>query len=151
MTTPTFTPNPLTVGIGVAERSLRALLDQKLQAAGLTFPQWTVLTMLGSAGALSSSELIDRQLEGHVVPDRNAAQSTLDTMLTAALIVPSTDDPTTLTLTPTGESTFLPLRQAVAQTSATILGNLPAPDVEATLRTLTKITTRATTHLTPTS
>jgi hypothetical protein len=59
-------PSPvpsLSIDIGQAERALRGLLERQLQAADLSFPEWTTLTVV-RAGSMSVADLVERQLPG---------------------------------------------------------------------------------------
>src|SRR5438046_2961278 len=81
----TETP-PLTKYIGEVERSLRAILDQLLEQAGLSFPSWTVVMIVDASGPREASDLIDQQLKAHVVPDATAAQATVDDLIVSGLL-----------------------------------------------------------------
>ncbi|QSA97303.1 MarR family winged helix-turn-helix transcriptional regulator [Methylococcus sp. EFPC2] len=77
---------PLTHAIGLAERSMRALLERELDEAGLSFPDWIVLVFT-SAAPLDIEQVIQRQLDNHIVPDPTDVQRAIDRLVEAGLIV----------------------------------------------------------------
>jgi len=135
----------LTRDIGQAERAMRALLDRPLKKARLSFPEWTALVFLDSAGPLPREDLVQRLIGGRVVPDAAAARATLDFLLSEGLvgIDGSARDDVRLEPTAAGEAVYGPLRQAVSLITDELYGNLPLGDIEATNRTLTEIVRRA--------
>src|SRR5262249_56008149 len=72
------TTHSLTRDIGQAERAMRALLERLLKKARLSFPEWTVLVFLDSAGPLPREDLVRRLIGGHIVSDAAAARAPLD-------------------------------------------------------------------------
>lgn len=148
----TSTP-ALTRDIGQAERTLRALLERTLNESGLSFSDWTVLVSLDGANQLAASELVQRQVDGHVAPEA-AASATVDGLRTSGLIATAGEsagpvarrteggDPL-LTLTSAGQAVYQPVRQSVLRITGELYGDLPAADLEATHRTLAEIARRA--------
>ncbi|HKH54524.1 MAG TPA: hypothetical protein VKA58_03635 [Propionibacteriaceae bacterium] len=148
----TTTP-ALTRDIGQAEHTMRALLERLLDEAGLSFPEWTVLIFLDGAGSLSLSELVQRQVDGRVVPEA-AARATVDGLLSRGLLAPADEahgaggpggdgeDPR-LAPTAAGEAVYRPARRTVARITDELYGDLPPADLEATHRTLAEVTSRA--------
>jgi DNA-binding MarR family transcriptional regulator len=149
----------LTREIGQAERTLRALLERHLDQAGLSFPEWTVLVFLDTAGPLSAGELIQRQLDGHVASER-AARAAIDRLRSAGLLrqaeevhgaeVRDGDDPARrLVPTPAAEAVYRAVRQTVSGLTDQIFADLPLGDVEVTRRTLMAVIRRAGAQLAP--
>jgi hypothetical protein len=130
----------LTRDIGEAERTLRALLERQLAGAGLSFPEWAVLSFLDGA-PLDRGELVRRQLRGSVVRDLGEAESTVDGLLASGLVAPRSGD--ALGLTDAGEARYQPVRQQVGRITDGLYRGLPAADVEATHRTLAEVARRA--------
>ena len=139
--------------IGQAERTMRALLEQLLDEAGLSFPEWTVLNFLDGAGPLARSELAQRQVKGRVVPEA-AARATVDGLQSRGLLAPADDaqgagwaddvgeDPR-LAPTAAGEAIYRPARRTVTRITDELYVDLPPADLEATDRTLAEVTRRA--------
>ena len=130
----------LTRSIGSAERSMRALLEQKLQSANLSFAGWTVLAFT-SAAPLRSSEVVQRQIAGHVIADVAGGQESIDSLVHAGLIAKSQDD--ILTHSEMGKTVFVRLSGEIEAITHNLYGDLPIEDLEATHRTLMEITKRA--------
>jgi hypothetical protein len=127
----------LSIQIGQAERSTRALLDRALAGAGLTFAEWTAYVLLDGAGPLGADVLLERQLAGRVAPEPEL-RATLARMQADGLLA---GDP--LTITPAGAARFVPLRDRVAAISADVYRDLPAADLEAARRVLGEVARRA--------
>lgn len=146
----TATP-PLTRDIGLAERTLGALLDRLLDDAGLSFPQWVVLNVLDDAGPLSSVELVRRQRAG-LAADEVGARAAVDGLRSSGLIAPVEDgaasgaaaeDDVPLAATAAARGLFEPLREKVRGITTELYGDLPSADLDATHRTLEEIARRA--------
>jgi DNA-binding MarR family transcriptional regulator len=118
---------------------MRALLEQKLQSANLSFAEWTVLAF--SAAPLSSSEVIQRQIAGHVVADAAGAQESIDSLVQAGFLATSQGD--VLAHSDKGKSVFTHLSGEVEGITRRLYGDLPIADLEATHRTLMEIAKRA--------
>ncbi|HMG42249.1 MAG TPA: hypothetical protein VK611_13005 [Acidimicrobiales bacterium] len=146
----TATTPPLTRYLGTAERTLRALLEQLSDEAGLSFPEWTTLVVLDTAGPLGRDELVRQQVAGRVAGEALAAAS-IDDLVSSGLIASAGDDDPRLSLTAAGEVVFRPLRQTVTRITDDLYGDLPPTDLAATRRTLEEITRRATAHLAATA
>jgi DNA-binding MarR family transcriptional regulator len=131
---------PLTRSVGLAERSMRALLEQKLARAKLSFSEWTVLAFT-SAAPLNSVEVVQRQIAGHVVADAAGAQEAIDSLVRAGFIAKSHGD--VLAHSEKGKTVFTHLSSEVEDITRSLYGDLPIPDLEATHRTLTEIAKRA--------
>jgi len=133
-------PPRLTRDIGVAERTLRAILNHHITAAGLTFTEWVDLTLLTSEGPQTDDELVATQVAGQVGPADEIREG-LDRLLVNGLV--ARDDAGQLTVTTAGHDVFGPLREQVGAVSAQVNGGLPADDVEAALRILDEVIARA--------
>ncbi len=139
MTTP-----PLTRDIGQAERAMGALLEPLLVEAGLSFPEWTVLVLLG-AGPLAPDELVRRQVGGRVAPEAEA-RAAVAGLLSGGLLAP-TGENSRLVTTAAGEAAYRPVRRAVDRITDGLYGDLPPADLEATSRTLAEVLRRANARL----
>jgi DNA-binding MarR family transcriptional regulator len=140
MTTPTI----LTRTIGQTERSMRRLLDRKLAAAGLSFPEWTTLVAVESA-PLTAEEIADRQLAGRAVDDRREALAIVEGLAARGLVgvEEAPDDHARYVLTARGRAVYEPLRDAVAHTVQSLFADLPSEDLDVVDRTLGEIMRRA--------
>jgi DNA-binding MarR family transcriptional regulator len=120
---------------------MRALLEQELSRANLTFPQWTALVFTSTI-PLPISQVFQRQLAGHVIATESEAQHSLSGMLSAGLL--SEDGVGTVSQTDSGRELFASLSKAVDSFTSALYGDLPPADLEATHRTLLEIAARAT-------
>ena len=110
-------PSPapsLSIDIGQTERTLRALLEERLQDAGLSFPEWTALSVVRAAGLMSVPDLVQRQAQGRVA-SADAALAAVRQLQARALLSPSPD--ARLALTDQGEALYAPLAAAVSGAS----------------------------------
>lgn len=130
----------LAQSIGSAERSMRALLEQKLRSANLSFAEWTVIAFT-SASTMDSEQVVQRQIGGHVTTNAAQAQRSIDTLISAGLIAISRGN--TLAHTAEGAALFLSLSSEVGEITGILYGDLPTADLEATHRTLMEIAKRA--------
>lgn len=136
MTAPTFLPQT----IGITENALRALLDHHLRGTGLTYATWVMLN-----GAAVSGGQIDRaRLESAAADalkiDRPDVAAGLDRLRSAGFVEA---DETAVRLTDAGMDEHTRVRQSLAESTGFVLRDLPDDDVDATMRTLTKIAERA--------
>lgn len=132
-----MTSAPLTRHIGTTERTLQALLNRRLSAANISFPEWTALVFI-SSGASSAADLTDRMVAGAVVP-REAVADVVAALRRRDLV--SADGP--LALTEAGRATYATLRAEVDRNVSDLMTGLPEADVEATRRTLDALRDRA--------
>lgn len=119
---------------------MRALLEQKLHSANLSFAEWTVLAFI-NASPLSSRQLVQRQISGHVVTDAADAQTAINSLIAGGFIATNQDN--MLTHTEKGAVVFKPLRTDIEELTRALYADLPSADLEATHRTLMEIATRA--------
>jgi DNA-binding MarR family transcriptional regulator len=131
---------PLTQSVGSAERSMRALLEQKLQEAGLSFPAWTVLVFI-NASPLSFEQVTQKQISGHVVSGTADTRRAVDNLIDAGLI--TANESAMLTHTEKGSILFMELSGKIKEITQALYGDLPSADLEATHRTLIEIAKRA--------
>lgn len=154
-----MTTTPLLTGrdIGQAESALRALLDRVLDSAGLSYLDWTVLSIVGAAGTLARSELMRRQSDAIKI-EAAAAASTVDHLRVSGLLdrvdgaragiaAPGEADDERLTLSESGTAVYGALRQRVNGITSDLWSDLPRADLEITHRTLVAITSRANARL----
>jgi len=131
---------PLTRSVGSAERAMRALLEHMLASKHLSFAQWTALVFTSFA-PLSTAEIVQRQLAGHVVGNEPEARQAVEDLIGLSLL---TGDPDKLLRhTEEGRDLFASLSKSVEQITGILFGDLPQADLEATHRTLLEIATRA--------
>lgn len=130
----------LTQSVGLAERSMRALLEQELREAELSFTDWTVLVFTNAA-PLDAAEVIRRLLDSHIVPDATDARRAIDRLAAVGLIIRQENQ---LVQTAKGIAVFSEYGGRAKELSQALYGDLPGPDLEATHRTLTQIAARAT-------
>jgi DNA-binding MarR family transcriptional regulator len=137
--TPTLTA-PI---IGQAERSLQALLEPKLAAAGITFPQWVVLLTHGRGGGTAGRAAVERQLCDGLKIDRSAAAGVVDGLIAGGLLAAVPGDADTTELTPAGRATFDPVDERVRATAERLFGGFAEQDLATAARVLLEITARA--------
>jgi DNA-binding MarR family transcriptional regulator len=119
---------------------MRALLEQKLQSANLSFAEWTALAFT-SAAPLKSDDVVQRQIAGHVIADAAGGHESIDSLVRAGLIAKSQGD--VLTHSEEGKALFVRLSGEVEGITRNLYGDLPVEDLEATHRILTEIAKRA--------
>ncbi|NJM81357.1 MAG: hypothetical protein HC844_01710 [Tabrizicola sp.] len=132
------TAEPLTRYLGKAERTLQSLLQTQLRAAGMTFPEWAVLTFL-SGGPLTRQQLTDAVVKGHVAGARDPADL-IKAMVDRGLAEASGER---LAMTAKGKEIFDPLRDSVMKITAELEFAISEDDLAATKRTLQTISERA--------
>jgi hypothetical protein len=119
---------------------MRALLEQKLRSASLSFAEWTALAFTGAA-PLSSSEVVQRQIAGHVIADAADGQESIDSLIRAGSLAKSQGD--VLAHSEKGKAVFTRLSGEVEGITRNLYGDLPIEDLETTHRTLIEIAKRA--------
>lgn len=131
---------PLTRSIGSAERALRALLERELSSEHLSFAQWTAL-VFSSAAPLSTAELAERQLAGHVVSSESETNQAIDGLLGCGALTLAPDG--LLHHTEKGRGIFSKLSKSIEHITSNLFESLPQADLEATHRTLLAVADRA--------
>lgn len=136
MTAPRFLPQT----IGTTENALRALLDHHLSGTGLSYHTWVLL----NGTAVSGGEIDRARLETMAMDalklDKSEVAGNLDRLSKAGLL---DTESSTIRVTETGNQEYGRLRDSMSDASVFILHDLPDDDVDATMRTLTKIAERA--------
>ena len=131
---------PLTQSIGSAERSMRALLERNLREADLSFSAWTALVFTNSS-PLTSEQVAQRQISGHVVASTDEAQQEINKIIQAGLI--KMNESGVLMHTDKGAAIFQQISGKVKEIAQSLYGDLPLSDLETTHRTLLEIANRA--------
>jgi hypothetical protein len=125
--------------LGLAERTLSAILREHL-AERKTVPEaWYTLRTLATRGPAYSRAELARLLEGPRF-DADDAHSLLARLEVDGLIRGDAE----LDLTPAGEAQYHSLREYISGPSAQLLSQFDLDDIETTVRTLQAITARAT-------
>jgi len=143
-----MTTNPLLTGrdIGMAEKATRALLDRRLAEADLPFASWTVLyTLAAEPEPVTREELVRRLVYGLKIGEGEASAA-VDGLAADGLVAPA-PGADGLAMTQAGEAVHGPIRQAVAEITVELYGDLPEADLAATQRTLAEVTRRANARL----
>lgn len=130
---------PLTRYLGKAERTLQALLQIQLRAAGITFAEWAVLTFL-SGGPLTRQQLIDAVGKGHVAGSQGPADL-IKSMIDRGFAEVSGEQ---LAMTAKGKGIFDPVRGSVMKITTDLEFGISEDDLAATRRTLQTLSERAT-------
>lgn len=134
---------PLTRVVGQAERTLQSLLHAQLRAAAMSFPEWAAFTHLNDAGTLGFGRLAETLENGRIVAPGEGAR-VIGEMAEAGWIA---RDGAGVSISAAGAARYRPLRERVQALTSELVADLPAPDVDATRRTLETITRRAARHL----
>jgi hypothetical protein len=125
--------------LGLAERTLSAILRQHLAQRDTIPEAWYTLRLLATRGpAYPRADLI-RLLEGPGF-DAGAAHALLARLEADGLIRGDAE----LDLTPTGQAQYQSLREYIIGPSVQLLSQFDVHDIETTVRTLQAITARAT-------
>ena len=125
--------------LGLAERTLSAILREHLAQLNTTPEAWYTLRLLASGGrAYSRADLIGLLTRPGF--DRHAAESLLAHLGADGLIQ---GDPE-FDLTPTGQARYESLREYISGPSVELLSQFDVQDLETTVRTLQAITAKAT-------
>ncbi|RSC37115.1 hypothetical protein EGT36_07440 [Agrobacterium sp. FDAARGOS_525] len=128
---------PITRFIGVAERTLQALLQRQLQKAGMSFPEWVALTIL-SGGQLTAEGLAQAIADARVVvPGRE--MTVVDDLIGKELVARGQN----LSMTQRGLDVFQPLRDSVRGVTSRLVADVPSDDLAVTRRVLETLTSRA--------
>jgi hypothetical protein len=140
---PTFSPQVL----GLAEKTLNAILDRQLAGTGLTEPRWVTLTLaVAGGGTVDRGQLIGRVAGALKVSDAEAQARIGE--LAAAQLVEAPDGPGgEVKVTDAGQQLYGQIRAAVGQITQRMWGDLPAEDLAIAGRVLSIITARANAEL----
>ncbi len=127
--------------LGLAERTLSAILREHLAQRGTVPEKWYALKLLASTGGsgLSRDALI-RTLSTSPTFSAGAAEDLLGGLEADGFVV---SDDAIIRLSERGEAAFADLRAYVAGPSVALLSQFDVHDIETTVRTLQAITERA--------
>ena len=125
--------------LGLAERTLSAVLRQHLAQRNTIPEAWYTLRLLATRGPAYPRADLTRMLEGPGF-DADAAHALLARLQADGLIRGDAQ----LDLTPAGEAHYQSLREYISGPSVQLLSQFDVHDVETTVRTLQAITAKAT-------
>jgi hypothetical protein len=141
-TYPTFSPQVL----GLAEKTLNAILDRQLAGTGLNEPQWVTLTLAATGGAARRDQLASR-VAGALKVSAEQAQARIAELAAAQLVGAPDGDGTVVKVTDAGQQLYGTVRAAVGQITQRLWGDLPAEDLAIAGRVLSIVTDRANAEL----
>ena len=125
--------------LGLAERTLSAILRQQLAQRNTVPEAWYTLRLLATRGPAYPRADLTRLLEGPGF-DADAARALLTRLETDGLIRGDAE----LDLTSAGEARYQSLREDVSGPAARLLSQFDVDDIATTVRTLQAITAKAT-------
>lgn len=131
---------PLTLSIGSAEHTMRALLERELTRDHMSFAQWTALVFTRDT-PISIQEIMQRQLAGHIVTSENEAHGAIADLVATGTLSRNPDG--SIQHSKTGRDLFDRVSSSVERIKNTLYGDLPEADLEAVHRVLLEITARA--------
>jgi hypothetical protein len=126
--------------LGLAERTLSAILREHLAERNTVPEAWYALRLLATRGPAYPRANLTQLLEGPGF-DAASAESLVGHLQADGLVHGDAE----LDLTPAGEAQYQSLREHISGPSVQLLSQLDIHDIETTVRTLQAITTRATT------
>jgi DNA-binding MarR family transcriptional regulator len=141
-TYPTFSPQVL----GLAEKTLNAILDRQLAGTGLTEPQWVTLTLAATGGAARRDQLAGR-VAGALKVSAEQAQARIAELAAAQLVGAPDGDGAVVEVTDAGQQLYGTVRAAVGQITQRLWGDLPAEDLAIAGQVLSIVTDRANAEL----
>jgi hypothetical protein len=125
--------------LGLAERTLSAILREHLAQRNTVPEAWYALRLLATRGPAYPRADLARLLEGASF-DADAAHSLLARLEAEGLILGDAE----LALTPAGDARYQSLRDYISGPSVQLLSQFDVDDIETTVRTLQAITAKAT-------
>ena len=125
--------------LGLAERTLSAILREHLAPRNTVPEAWYALRVLATRGPAYPRAELTHLLEGPGF-DADDAHSLLARLEADGLIRGDAE----LDLTPAGEAQYQSLREFIGGPSAQLLSQFDLDDIETTVRTLQAITVKAT-------
>ncbi len=125
--------------LGLAERTLSAILRDHLAQRNTVPEAWYTLRLLATRGPAYPRADLTRMLEGPGV-DADATDALLARLDADGLIRGDTE----LDLTPAGRAQYHSLREYISGPSVQLLSQFDVHDIETTVRTLQAITAKAT-------
>jgi hypothetical protein len=139
MTTPPAIFGQFGQTLAFAERTLTAVLRQHLAKRETTPETWYALQLIATGGPRLARETLSADLEGSRTLNADSTRELLARLEAEGLIRGDAE----LELTSEGETRYHSLRDYIAVPTAELLGQLPADDIETTVRTLQAIAARA--------
>jgi hypothetical protein len=125
--------------LGMAERTLSAILREHLAERNTVPEAWYTLRLLATRGPAYPRADLTRLLEGPGF-DADAAHAMLAGLEADGLVTGAAE----LDLTPDGEAQYQSLREYITGPSVQLLSQFDVQDIETTVRTLQAITAKAT-------
>jgi hypothetical protein len=140
---PTFSPQVL----GLAEKTLNAILDRQLAGTGLTEPRWVTLTLAVAGGGTVDRGQLAGRVAGALKVSEAEAQARIGELAAAQLVEAPAGQGAEVKVTDAGQQLYGQIRTAVVQITQRMWGDLPAEDLAIAGRVLSIITARANTEL----
>jgi hypothetical protein len=125
--------------LGLAERTLSAILRQHLAQRDTVTEAWYTLRLLATRGSVYPRADLTRMLQGRGF-DADATRALLARLEADGLVRGDAE----LELTPAGQAQYQSLRDYIAGPSVELLSQFDVRDIETTVRTLEAITAKAT-------
>jgi hypothetical protein len=142
-TYPAFTPQVL----GLAEKTLNAILDRQLAGTGLTEPQWVTLTLTAASGGTARRDQLASRVAGALKVSEADARARITELAAAQLVDVPDGDGAQVKVTGAGQELYGRIRTAVGQITQRLWGDLPAEDLAVAGRVLSIVTDRANAEL----
>ena len=146
-TTPLFSAELL----GRTEKTLNAILDQVLAGSGVTEPQWVALTLAVSSGGEIGRDVYVGNVAGALRVSDSRASTQIAELAAARLLDLPASDGAPITVTESGQQLYRRVRAATGEVTQRMWGDLPAADLEAAVRVLRTVLSRADAYLAGTS
>jgi hypothetical protein len=140
---PTFSPQVL----GLAEKTLNAILDRQLAGTGLTEPQWVTLTLTAASGGTARRDQLASRVAGALKVSEADARARIAELAAAHLVDVPDGDGAQVKVTGAGQELYGRIRTAVGQITQRLWGDLPAEDLAVAGRVLSIVTDRANAEL----
>jgi DNA-binding MarR family transcriptional regulator len=140
MTTPQIALGPT---LAFAERTLSAALRQHLAERQTAPETWYALQLIGTRGPRLAREALIHDLEGSRTLNADSTRELLARLEAEGLIRGNAE----FDLTAEGETLYRSLREYVTGSTAQLLSQFNADDIDITIRTLQAITERVTEEL----
>jgi DNA-binding MarR family transcriptional regulator len=127
----------LTRTIGTTERTLQALLHNRLSAHGLSFPEWVILTQ--TVGDLTREAMLTALRKGRVA-EQQSAEIVLAAAESRGLV---TEHSGVMRLTPAGGELFAAAKAAVGAATAQLFEGIGETEIALVREVLEQLTHRA--------
>lgn len=138
MSTPPITSSQAQFGqvLAFAERTLSEVLRQHLGDRQITPETWFALKLIATGGPRLAREALTRDLEGSRTLTADSTRELLTRLESEGLIHGDAE----IDLTAEGEALYRSLRDYVSDSTARLLSQFDAADIDTTVRTLQAIT-----------